>query len=537
MIGWAAVHGTGIARPRDSEICCRAELCRRGARSFRRVPPPSRTHPRHHEGDDRAVVTLDGLGIRGAKMATKTEVGYFLPKSMVRLQATMRQLVDELEPARNTCEASEWVAELVAVADLARGRTVAVEGSWWFDYGMKLDLTEDGRLASAEVESTGQVGSVVASAAGLAVGVASAAIFRFPVLPVRLTETKGAGAEDSDFAPADDPSRQPDAAGERYALDHPGEARRFKALQVEYRTAVAAVAEARIEYREAREDDRVDAWSHYRRLVRMADDVASELDRARVLFDAWRRSKQTQTEFVTAAFVPVAALPLLTESVDGVLDFGWGQDAMAQAVRRFFDAVGWVLARCDGRDWALSEPNGSLEGQRPADSRLHVLRPRPVAFAAVRKGPSGQLRMVEFRRELITDRYCQELEVPLRKSWFAKRRTVVELASSGALTGLELGGASSANAVAGMASTVAANSVAALEAASKVRKALGELGAADREEELSRLKREVAIGEQQLVAAGQAATASDFARLEWLRQQVAIAEAKAKLTASTGGGT
>ena len=49
-------------------------------------------------------------------MATRTEVGYFLPESMVRLQATIRQLVDELDPSRSTCEASDWTAELVTGA-------------------------------------------------------------------------------------------------------------------------------------------------------------------------------------------------------------------------------------------------------------------------------------------------------------------------------------------------------------------------------------------------------------------------------------
>lgn len=465
-------------------------------------------------------------------MATRTEVGYFLPKSMVRLQATMRQLVDELDPARDTCEASDWTAELVNVADHSRRRAVVVESAWWFDYGMKLNLTEDGRLASADAESVGQVGNVLASAAGLAVGVASAAVFRFPVLPVDLAQTKGSGLETSDFAPADSSDAQPDAAGLRYAREHPGEALRFKALQSEYRAAVTAVAQARVEYRDARAADRDDQWSHYRRLVRMAADVAAELDQARMLFDTWRRSKQEPCEFVIAAFVPVSALPSLEVSGGGALALQWDEDEMAKTVHRFFEDAGWVLARSNLQEWTLPASESAAEGERAADDRFHVLRPRTVMLAAVRRAGSGGLRSVAFRRELIVDKYCREDEIPVRKSWFAKRRTVVELAASGALTGLELGATSSANGVARMSSDVATNTIAALEASGKARKILGELEAAGPEGELARLKREVAIGEQQLVAAGLTARASDYGHLEWLRQQVAVADANARLSSS-----
>ena len=72
---------------------------------------------------------------------------------------------------------------------------------------------------------------------------------------------------------------------------------------------------------------------------------------------------------------------------------------------------------------------------------------------------------------------------------------------------------------------------AALESAEKTRTMLTGLAAAGEEDELARLKRETALTEQRLLAAGRAATAADFVRLEWLRQQVAIAEAEAKLGA------
>lgn len=215
---------------------------------------------------------------------------------------------------------------------------------------------------------------------------------------------------------------------------------------------------------------------------------------------------------------------------DGTITLTWGTGDQAESVQQFFDRTEHVLARKtagipQGSPTTPTEPNG--------DASLRVRRPRSVGLACVRRDKSGALWLIDDRRELIMDSECDELRVPVRKSWFARRKTAVELSTLGALTGLELGGSSSA-AAAGAALTGAASSTtAALESAQKARASLTTLAAADAEDELARLKRETAISEQRLLAAGQAATASDFARLEWLKQQVAIAEARAKLGGSS----
>ena len=132
---------------------------------------------------------------------------------------------------------------------------------------------------------------------------------------------------------------------------------------------------------------------------------------------------------------------------------------------------------------------------------------------------------------MIMDAGCAEVQVPLRKSWLARRKTVVELSPLGALTGVELGGEAAGVAVAAGVSGMGTGAAAALESAEKTRTMLAALAAAGEEDELARLKRETAFTEQRLLASGRAATAADFVRLEWLRQQVAIAEAEAKLGA------
>lgn len=458
----------------------------------------------------------------------RTELTYYLPVTQARLRATMLHLTDDVEPANDGAEVSSWSADLLTVADTTQARTLAVESGLFGDYGLKLTLAEDGRLASASVESTGQLGTVLASAAGLATSIAAATVFHLPIpIPVPAVPpvvTKG-GQPTTDNPP---PALSP--VEERYLNERPADAQNLAALQGEFAIARAKVTEARSSYLQASDARRADAWNHYRRVTRLMADVSEELTRAKALFDAWRRSKQTTTESVDAVTVPVSALPEVTIAQDGTITLTWGTGDQAQSVQQFFNRTEHVLARKtagipQGSPTTPTEPNG--------DASLRVRRPRSVGLACVRRDKSGALWLIDDRRELIMDGDCDEVRVPLRKSWLARRKTAVELSTLGALTGVELGGSSSAAAAGTALTAVASSTTAALESAQKARAALTTLATADAEDELARLKRETAITEQRLLAAGQAATASDFARLEWLKQQVAIAEAQTKLGGSS----
>lgn len=459
----------------------------------------------------------------------KTELTFFLPVTRVRLRATMIQFTDALEPERNTTEASSWSAELVTVADTSQARTLAVESGILRDYGVKLAFTEDGRLASAGVESTGRVGTVLASAAGLATSIAAAVVFRFPV-PVPTVPpvvTKGGGARPSGTT---DTTRTASPVEERYLKERPGEAHQLTALQGEHTTARAQLAEARRRYLEVGEASRTEAWNHYRRVVRLTADVSDELARAKALFDAWRHSHQKTTEYVEATTVELSTLPQVSAATDGRLGLTWGSGDEVDSVRRFFEHTKYVLARTTAAEWP-NPPAATTDAA--GDASLRVRRPRSVGLTCLHQDRDGVLWLIGDRRELIMDAACPEVKLPLRKSWLARRKTAVELSPLGALTSVELGGDAAGAAAAGGLAGVGTSAVAALESAQKTRTTLVGLAAAGEEDELARLKRETAITEQRLLAAGQAATEDDFARLEWLKQQVAIAEAQAKL----GGGS
>lgn len=452
----------------------------------------------------------------------KTEVTYFLPVTRVRLEATMTRLTDTLEPTNAKPEASSWSAELVTVADTYQPRTLAVESGPLFDYGLKLALTEDGRLRSAGVESTGDAGKMLASAAGLAVSIASASVFRLPLPgpPMTQVQTKGGSGE-----PARETELSPVEAA--YAKECPSEAQHLQGLQAEQQLVLTELTAARKNYLTAGDPSKKEAWEHYRRVGVLVADTTAELGRAKALFDAWRHTKQSTVEYAVAATVELVSLPLLTRLSGGAVDLEWGTGVEPGLVNGFFSQTGYVMARTTPEEWPTRSaiPTDGVAGA----AVLWMRRPRSVGLCCVHRGEDGVVRMIEDRRELIMDAACAEVRVPVRKSWFARRKTSVELSALGALTGVELGGDAAAAGVTVGVSGAGTAALAALESAQKARAALSQLGAAGEENELARLKREVAIREQHLLAAGQAATAAEYAKLEASKQQVAIAEAEAKL--------
>jgi hypothetical protein len=449
-----------------------------------------------------------------------TEVTYYLPKSVIRLSATVKTTTDELSSDPIAPETSDWKAELLTVADNNRGRTVTLGTSWLFDYGIKLAMSEDGRMTSASLDSTGQLGTVLASAAGLAVSIASAATFGLPGVLSRLVPGAGEAITREDL---DGSTEEPgDPVAHRYHEEHPEEFRRLTELKAEYTEAQDAVTAARRAHRKAAAATRDQAWRDYRQLIKAANDVSSELDRAKLMFTTWRASKQKTTEVVHECRLAVADLPVL-EHESLTLDYRMKEGA--DPAEKFYAEVGYLVCLTE------RPPGGGMipAGATTSDARLSVVQPRAVTLVTVRKGTDGNPQVTGYQRVLVVDEHCSEVSVPIRKSLFARRNTAVTLSELGALVGLELGGTSSAAGAAAAATGVRTEALAALESAEKARKSLDTLSAADAEAELAGLKRELAIEEQRLLLAGQAATASDYARLQWLKQQVDIKEARAKL--------
>lgn len=454
----------------------------------------------------------------------KIELPYFLPVTQVCLRATMIQLVDAIEPERNATETSSWSAELATVADYAEERTVVVSNGLLRDYGIRLDLTDDGRLTSAGVESVGQLGSVLTSAAGLATSIAAAVVFSFPAATPAVPSVISKGGSVRPTGTGTAPGPSPVEA--RYFQERPGEAAHLVSLRSTHAEVLAQLAAARCRYMDADAAGRAEAWTHYRRTATLLADVSKDLERAKALFDAWRHMHQKFTEYVEAVSVAVSALPMMDRTTGRKLELRWGTDEESAAVRRFFETTGRVLARTTATERPVS-------AQTVADTRRHaslrMRRPRPVEFASVFQDKDQGLWLTEARRELIVDANCSEVRLPLRKSWFARRKTVVDMSPLGALTSVELDGNATGAAAAAGLSGIEFGALASLFSSLKTARALPEIAPVDEASELARLKREIALTERRLLGAGKAAPQADFARLKQLKQQAASVDAQAHL--------
>lgn len=471
-------------------------------------------------------------------MGSQTQVSYYLPMTKVRLRCTVTTTHDTILDRESTAM-SGWSAELVTVADPAAPRSLVLDSGTWRDYALTLGLTPDGRLTQAGVESTGQAGKVLAGAATLAV----AAIAMAAGQP-QLAAGVAAGARDSLFANRPPVVDWEELLGnftevERAAVDpvevayvkaHPAASSRLAALTAERADTQGAVDDARKAYLAAAgSPDRWAAQQGYQASRSVLADVEGELDKAKAHFEAWRKSTFTESATVRDLLVPLGALPRF----DGdELTFDEGDDG--EAVRELFAAAGRVLAVTAAPRPPVSTEVSAVETVlRTATAALHVRRPRMVELVTVTGKDAAAVCVTAVTRELVMDAACEESHLAVRKSWFAKRRTDIQLSEQGALTGLEFNGESSLAAATGAAAEAATSAPAQLESAAKGRAALASLASAPQEAELARLKRQVAIAEQRLLAAGQAATTADYAELQRSKQDAEIAELKVKLHQST----
>ena len=465
-------------------------------------------------------------------MGTTTKFTYFLPTTKVRLRCLVTTLTDTIpDPNESATSSSDWSAELVTVADLDQRRTLVVESGFWRDYALTLGLTEDGRLTQAGVETTGQVGRVLVGALTTVVGVA--ALLAGQSQPVRIASvvrSPGASGDQQEAArAAPDQSVRAKLVASKYQEAYPEESARLAELAAERARTVSAVDSARAAYLAADGSSTASARRVYRAAKEVLADVDAELEDAKAHFAAWRKTTITQTVVPWDLLVPLSALP----TFDGAsLTFIAG--AEGQRVRELFEAAGVVLAvpHGDAQLVALDQSSQHDGGSPAAGSMLHVRRPRMAELMTVAGKTAAQVTVTAVHRELVMDDECEELELPVRKSWNAKRRTDLRLSEQGALIGLEFNGGSSAAGAVAAASEATGSLTGVLESAVKGRKALDSLASANQERELADLARQVALAEKRLLAAGQAATAEDYARLARLKQAVEIAQLEVSLKKS-----
>ena len=99
-------------------------------------------------------------------MAHIDSVGYHLPLSCVRVTATVAETTDTILHGRPR-RSPQATVTLDVIGDEA-SLTASITSGWVSDTNVAFKLTDDGRLVSSAVESSGELGKIVVGAVGVA---------------------------------------------------------------------------------------------------------------------------------------------------------------------------------------------------------------------------------------------------------------------------------------------------------------------------------------------------------------------------------
>lgn len=387
-------------------------------------------------------------------MGDETKIDYFLPITKARLTATVTTVTDSLakengQDATRRLETSHTFS-LVTVADPKGPRTLSVERGIWQDYFFELDLTEDGRMVTADVKSSGRAGVVlatgvtVAAAAVLAVGHVPAAALALAALVAHTVSRVGSTEEALAEFEAEPEEAHSDPVWEAYRQEHLADALRIERLAGQVAATVERIDQARDDLRDAIADPakRAECRRQLAVLRPLLGDLNADLEDRWQSFTTWRESTLTRTARGFDELLQLDELPRLVDD-----DLNFGDDDHRRKARDFWAKTDWILATVD-------EPAGqAAPAAKPTPAaELRSRRPRPVVLAHVQK-VNGKPVPVQFDRVMAMDGHCLELTLPLRASKTAKRLTSVKFSPLGAFTGIVQGGTSSA---AGGAAAVAA---------------------------------------------------------------------------------
>jgi hypothetical protein len=469
---------------------------------------------------------------------------YWLPISALRLAGTRAVTIDRVldrpgGPGATTRTSWASTAELHVVADQDGPKLQsAITTGAVTNTSVALAFSEDGRLTSASSDTSGAAvplvkGMVVAGAtvAGfLVAGGPGAALAAGTVRGV----TDSIAMLEADLEPAAEGETRPVAPSQQdpvlaaYQADHAQEA-----LLLELSTR--QVAEAEVKLAAALEDAISDPTSSKLAAVRRRQEVLrlarEELGRLRRHYDLWRASKVTARSESIEHVVSFDELWVLTPTfLTGRLLWG-GETAPARA-QQLWDDLGLfpVVTSVDGGATpAPADPPASpFKG-------VSVRRSRRVQVALYRRtsdADSWDAELVSSQVHDVVDGRSAVVQVPFRSSVWSRRKTAIELSEAGTLASFEHTTTASAQEIGTALGELPASVVSGLEQAGKLREQLDALQDKDREQELARVERDVAIKKEQLELAGLTATEADYAELKRLEQQVSLLEKRRSVATS-----
>lgn len=366
-------------------------------------------------------------------MGRETAIDYCLPVTKVRLRATVTQTRDGVLTRSETARTAERSFTTSTVADTGRPQRLVLKRGWIQDYNVEVSLTDDGRLTSAGVETVGNLGRLLTATASVAGAVTALATGQ---VPLAVMVALGVASTEDDVPLGRDPG--PALTDEQrvwaaYAKAFPQSAERYTALVREQVTLIESLDAARIEARQAA-GKAVELSGALQKVATFAELRAAnqqEIDLASHHFVTWRAGTISVTSTQYDVLAGVADLPRL---VGGQLEFVNSEEG--QEVEKYFENAMGGLARL-GADPAVPTAGTA------ADDDVRLLRPRAVDLVHVEASKSG-LEVLRHDQVMVMDAACEDIRLPVRKSWSGKRTLGITLSHLGALARISFGGTASA---------------------------------------------------------------------------------------------
>jgi hypothetical protein len=422
------------------------------------------------------------------------DVHYNLPVSALRFSGTVTEAHDTVLHTKSKAPLAKVELEVVASR---HGRVLRLDGGIVRDTSVALALTDDGRLQSANVTSTGEIGKVVLGVAGFAVH--AVALFAAPVAALGAFED-GVSSPEKQVADA-----------YRQAWGEVAEQRDvFVGLITDGLKAIGE--EGRKLLSPQGYSERAETLARLRLLEQQLPAWRSELDRLNAHYAAWRAGTIVERTEEHEAVITLDTLrgSGVTVAPDGAVSFN-DEKAGAEA-RSHWDRFGLTVTMDpEGEAGTIDDPQ--------EDNRVVYLVPRVATLSVYARGTDGKAELQRTVEQLVVDSACEARTITFDKSWLAERKTDLTFSSLGALTGISRETKASAASLAETLGSVPATVAGAVENAQKLRTAWVGLRGAGLSEELDRAKKEVELHQQKQTAAGLAATDTDYAELERLKQQ------------------
>jgi hypothetical protein len=444
---------------------------------------------------------------RPSEDSDMTSMTYRLPLTQLVVSGVLRTSKDQLtvvggKPTTTTSLVSTDV-KLVTSAELGRDLTLTPPKGRFTTYKGSFGLTADGRLKSASADVTGEVGAAIKSVASLA-GTILAIVALGP-----------------EEAPKDDADNDAILAAYRAAYEKEHDA--FTTLRKQRNDVEGRVRDAITTSVDGAGD-----LAELRRLRSLLALIDERLVPAEAHFRAWRARKITHVDEAFELRVPLA-------DIRGSVQEAWGSGGVGglerppESLEQLWTGYGVGI---EG-SWLRER---TTEPQSVGTAADHVYTRVPDLLELRVMKPDGD-RAIESSRQRATvaDDRSKVVKYKLETSRLGRKSLALTFDADGFVSNVAVEGSSALAAGLSAATGAVEGFTAGVEGGTKAYKAVRAAGHATLDAELARVKSEIELREQRLLAAGLDATGADAVELKRLEQLQGILEAQTKIRESDPG--